>query len=314
VPIGTEVTSDIASQLLRALSAEVPVQRVFRFVAEFALALSLAGCVIPISLRAGTEDIPCHGLKNEVPEFIRVGESTREEVQQQLGKPKGIAPDGAWVTYGCTVSEGGGGVAAFYPPNFFAYSEKEHVLFRRLVVRFNANAVVSSADLEQKSCVMKSSTDRKTAPCLELDGTDLIELRSLPFLAGQGKYDVYEPVDWYPDWERHHGPNWQLGVLILTERSLMVRSGCDSQLPAPCDLRKTAKEIVNLPYSEISSVAFKQNFFTDAAVIVVRKQGQLQGFRVFLHRQTAVASVDKTKAALKTLQERLAAASVRLAD
>lgn len=293
-------------------------RRVFAYIAEFALILSLAGCVIPISHRPGTEDIPCHGLKNEVPQFIRVGETTREEVQQQLGKPTGIAADGSWMTYGCTISEGGRGLG-FAVPFYvdFQYLAEETVLYRRLILRFDASAVVSRADIEQKSCRMRSDTygaGHETAPCLELEGTDLVDVNSLPFLAGQGTFVVYEPVEWYPDSERIFWPNWKRGVLIVTNRSLMIRSGCNPKIVAPCDLRKTTTEIANLPFSEIASVEFKKDLFTTDVVIISLKNGISRAFRVFRHYESAFASGDKTQAAFKSLQEHIAAASAHLPE
>ena len=110
----------------------------------------LSGCPFPVPPLGYSIDSRTN-LTDRVPEFIVKGETTREAVLLGLGVPDAQSLDGSWFAYRSAwhsggivfvVAAGSGAAGA----GVVGYRE------RLLVVRFDSNAVVAEATLEERIC------------------------------------------------------------------------------------------------------------------------------------------------------------------
>jgi hypothetical protein len=135
-----------------------------------ACVLSLSGCPIPIPPLGYSSDSRTN-LPDRVPEFIVKGVTTREAVLLGLGAPDSYSPDGRWFAYRSerhtggiifVVAAGGGAGGA----GVMGYQE------RLLMVRFDANSVVTDATLQDRICprgaVAIGSAGGESPPCLRI--------------------------------------------------------------------------------------------------------------------------------------------------
>ena len=128
----------------------------------------LSGCPIPIP--AGYASSSRQNIGPELTEIFIVGETTRTDVLLSIGEPDLAADDESWMAYESIYGKGGvvfvmaagggaGGIGS------------EKVQHRYLVVEFDANGLVSTADFVDKSCweglVVGSNTDTR-ATCSTL--------------------------------------------------------------------------------------------------------------------------------------------------
>jgi outer membrane protein assembly factor BamE (lipoprotein component of BamABCDE complex) len=130
----------------------------------------LSGCPIPIP--AGYASSSRENIGPELPEMFIAGETTRADVLLLIGEPDLLADDESWMAYKSTYGKGGvvfviaggggaGGVGG------------EKVQHRYLIVEFDANGRVESANFMDESCweglvVGSSGTDTR-APCSILE-------------------------------------------------------------------------------------------------------------------------------------------------
>src|SRR5512139_1835933 len=70
-------------------------------------AMLLTGCPFPTLPRYQDSR---ENLAERVPEFIKAGVTTREEVFLALGEPDAVASDESWVAYGSAYNKGGIGL------------------------------------------------------------------------------------------------------------------------------------------------------------------------------------------------------------
>lgn len=130
----------------------------------------LSGCPIPIP--AGYASSSRENIGPELSEMIVAGETTRADILLLIGEPDRAADDESWMVYKSTYGKGGvlfvlaagggaGGVGS------------EKVQHRYLIVEFDANGRVESANFMDESCweglvVGSSGTDTR-APCSILE-------------------------------------------------------------------------------------------------------------------------------------------------
>lgn len=148
--------------------------RIFRSVLAIVMAaLLLTACPVPIPPHSlGTRE----NVSETVPAFIREGKTTREDVFMKLGEPDGVAVDDSWVVYGYGKAQGGVAfVVAAGSGAGGVLVESSH--FRRLIIRFDAEGVVSYATMETRTCPHyaggANSSGGGSKPCLDIWGADI---------------------------------------------------------------------------------------------------------------------------------------------
>jgi hypothetical protein len=141
-----------------------------------ALAACLAGCIPYVyPVLPGARSDSRTNIGNAVPTFIVIGKSTREDVLLSLGEPDGVGASEEWVSYGAARRRGGVGFG-FVADNGGIDARLKVVEFRRLLVRFDTNNVVSEATMRIANCsesTFNMDHDSTTAPCLDVSGRDI---------------------------------------------------------------------------------------------------------------------------------------------
>jgi outer membrane protein assembly factor BamE (lipoprotein component of BamABCDE complex) len=117
-------------------------------------------------------------LGDSVPEWLVVGQTTRQEVLLVLGEPDGPAYNEEWYGYITVRRLGGIGFGGISDGGGFDVRLKV-VRFRRLLVRFDAAGVVSEASFITARCGESSLNtsgggDWTTKPCLDVAGNDVV--------------------------------------------------------------------------------------------------------------------------------------------
>lgn len=136
-------------------------------------ALLLTACPVPIPPHSlGTRE----NVADTVPAFIKIDETTREDVFMMLGEPDGVAIDDSWVVYSNGRSKGG--VAFVMAAGGSAGALLvEGSSYRRLIVRFDDKGVVTFATLETKNCPHYAggagNSGGESSPCLDIEGKDI---------------------------------------------------------------------------------------------------------------------------------------------
>ncbi|WP_233871817.1 hypothetical protein [Paraburkholderia adhaesiva] len=144
-------------------------------------ALLLVACPVPIP--PGYYDSRAN-VPATVPQTIKKGESTREDVLMQFGEPDAVAVDESWVEYGSNYTvgglalvivagAGGGGVGTVDMHD------------RRMIVEFDQLGVTTEIVLESKNCFESAMGGTNlgvvaTKPCLDRLGLDVPEVFHLP--------------------------------------------------------------------------------------------------------------------------------------
>jgi hypothetical protein len=142
-------------------------------------ALLLVACPVPIP--RGYYDSRAN-VPATVPESIKKGESTREDVLMQFGEPDTVAVDESWVEYGSSYSLGG--LALVMCAGGCAAVGATDMRFRRMIVEFDQTGVTTEIILESKDCFQYAlgglGTGGETKPCLDSLGLDVPEKFHLP--------------------------------------------------------------------------------------------------------------------------------------
>ncbi len=193
------------------------------------------------------------------------GQTTRRDVLLGLGDPDGKASDDRWFTYGSAISHGGVAGLAVGLGNSGSIG-RESVEYRRLIVRFGDNGVVSSVDWQKRRCAeYPQGTDSTgyftTVPCVDIQGNDLASGATAAAETTTGEIIVqYDKVIWwtYSAGERpctdHHISVWEplsRGGMEITRKSLILVK------PALQEVGHSVIQkpvLVTLPLSEINSV------------------------------------------------------------
>lgn len=184
----------------------------------------LAGC-IPFATPALLDTDSRGDITVAAQQKLEVGTTTRVDVLLTLGEPDGRAVDDSWFAYGSARSSEVGALAFLIVSGFGI----EHVStdVSRLIVRFDARGVVSSADLDRSKC----GGLMVARGCHDVRGGDLAAADAA--LAGGEKvvllsYSSSHVVEGTPDHcdieFRKKGID---GPLALTDRAIVMR---DSKL------------------------------------------------------------------------------------
>jgi len=235
--------------------------RVVRSVLLFATVLNFGGCiVVPYEASQGTvgtrTDVPA-----TVPDSIVKGKTSRAEVLQQEGKPDGEGAD--WIVYSSTAKESGLGL-------FFCFASRTTVGcgdarrqvwdYHRLVVRFDALGVVSSAHVDSASCIHWTNDFKPPAPCLDLRGDDLQREDTLAAIQkGKQVLATFQDVRWPADEENDCV---FYGQLIVTQDALNFVA----ELGSPYDRDHHPVDPAGCPEPD-NTVAFEDTEIADIAVV-----------------------------------------------
>jgi len=118
--------------------------------AFFLALMTLAGCA-PYPLLPGPRMTSRSNVPAEVPSWLGVGQTTRQEVLTAFGQPDWVGTDNRSVTYCSAYGQGGVGVAD-PGTNSLGYVGCETREFRRLLISFGETHVVSGVKLAKMNC------------------------------------------------------------------------------------------------------------------------------------------------------------------
>jgi outer membrane protein assembly factor BamE (lipoprotein component of BamABCDE complex) len=218
-----------------------------------AAATTLAGCPVPLVPRYVSESR--HNVGERMPDFIVAGTTTRDDVLLRLGEPDGRGPGDRWFAYGSSYSEGGvifimaaGGGAGG--------AGVEAIRYRRIVVRFDDQGVVGSANFVERLCpsymLAAGSSESKSEPCVDVatdEAAETVALMEPAVPMGEQVLAAFAQVRWLGEFGRSADPlNLPAsGALTLTDRSLVFEGR-----PAPAG---GSAKIIRIPYSEVMQVS-----------------------------------------------------------
>jgi hypothetical protein len=177
-----------------------------RILAAILLALSTSGC-IPIVYTARYEEPSRQNLPDAVPAFIESGRTSMADVLLALGDPDTVAVDESWIAYVSRYREGGGGAALVLVGGGNAGllgGALKAMLNRRLLVRFDAAGIVTSAKLDLVDCTdtefFLGSAAGTSAPCFDVESREIAaeDLATRLRNAGETNIVVYPRAEWLP--------------------------------------------------------------------------------------------------------------------
>lgn len=191
-----------------------------RHAGAIAAALLLCGCV-PIVLSKGYLQSSRQNVPDVVPSFIEVGRTAIADVLLTLGEPDSVAADESWVAYVSRYRESGGGAVLLVgagPTGGALGGVSEQMLYRRLVVRFDAGGTVMAATAESKRCTdsdfVLGTSVIPAAPCFDEKSRDLVvqDIERGLAAAGESGVVVYDGAEWLPTHQR--------GLLAVTDTAV----------------------------------------------------------------------------------------------
>lgn len=148
----------------------IPSSRAAALMLLLLLANPLCGCVYMYPILPGPKKYSRTNVPEQLPAWIVAGQTTRRDVLHRLGEPDERRDDDAWFGYDSAIGHwGAGGGVKFVPGASGDYGGLEAVEYRRLVVQFTENGLVSAANLEEKTCASWSSGGRIGLPCIKAD-------------------------------------------------------------------------------------------------------------------------------------------------
>lgn len=267
------------------------------------LALAMSGCV-PIIYGARYEASSRQNLTDEVPAFIEAGRTTMAEVVLALGDPDTVAADESWVAYASAYREGGGGAALVLAGGSqmgLLGGAREQMLYRRLLVRFDAAGLVTSASLDLVHCgnneFFLGVTAGSDPPCFDVSGLELLARDVAHRLqeAGETNTVIYPRVEWVTTHQR--------GMLAVTDTAVRFVPSVDG--------RWDASAVVRLDLAGLSGARLAGNLFFHTAesrrrVVLLRGEEDAGSFVLL------IGDMDdplRTADASKLVQERIVAAA-----
>jgi len=181
-----------------------------KYLAVLLLVLTTSGCV-PIIYSARYEAPSRQNLSDAVPAFIESGRTTMADVLLALGDPDTIAADESWIAYVSSYREGGGGAALVLVSSSSAGllgGAFKEMLYRRLLVHFDATGIVTAATLDLVNCsntdVFVGDASGSMAPCFDVTSTDIVARTLVANLqeAGETNVVVYRRAELLPTHQR----------------------------------------------------------------------------------------------------------------
>jgi hypothetical protein len=193
--------------------------RVAAALAGPALSLFLGGCIpfaTPHLLQTNSRGDVGAGAQQR----LEIGTSTRADVLLALGAPDGRAVGDSWFTYGSARTAEVGGFLFLLVDGVAA--EHVNTQVSRLLIRFDAQGIVSKVDLQQGEC----SGFMIAQGCLDLRGRELTAADSalahgygiavLSFPEAQIRHGLPGQCEVSPQMAESHGP------LAITDRAVVL--------------------------------------------------------------------------------------------
>lgn len=202
-----------------------------------ALSMLASGC-IPIVRGKGYEGASRHNVPAAVPAFIQPGQASMADVVLALGEPDTVAVDERWMTFVSRYGEGGSGMVLIAAGGGSAGAVggvREQVLYRRLLLRFDAGGIVTSAVLDATRC---ANTDTIFAQgsyaspeCFDVASRDLTvgDLSARLTAAGETNLVFFDNAVWLPTHEH--------GVIALADAALYFVPDQVAGKPAAAEVR-----------------------------------------------------------------------------
>jgi len=266
------------------------------------LALGMSGCV-PIIYSERYEKPSRQNLTDTVPDFIEAGRTTMADIVLALGDPDTVAADESWIAYASAYREGGGGAALVLAGGGqvgLLGGARKQMLYRRLLVRFDAEGIVTDATLDVVKCgnnqFFLGQAVGEAPPCFDVDSLDIAAAELTTRLMAQGETNVvvFNRTEWLTTHER--------GMVAISDSAIHF-------VPAVDD-RWSGSPGVNLALADLTGAQPAPKVFGifhegRQRVILRRGEEEMAAFVVTL---TDVDDVVRTAEALDLVQARIAAA------
>jgi len=265
------------------------------------LMLALSGCV-PIIYSERYEKPSRQNLADTVPAFIEAGHTTMADVVLALGDPDTVAADESWIAYASAYREGGGGAALVVAGGGQAGllgGARKQMLYRRLLVRFDAGGLVTDASLDVVKCgnnvVFIGDAYDSLPPCFDVDSLDIAAAELTTRLMAQGETNVvgFNRTEWLATHER--------GMVAVSDTAIHF-------VPA-VDARWSGSLGVNLSLADLTDAQPGPKvfgFLPEGRPRVVRRRGE-EEVAAFVVMTAEGDDPAETAEALELVRERIAA-------
>jgi len=276
-----------------------------RVIAVLLLALGLTGCV-PIIYSARYEKSSRQNLSDTVPAFIETGRTTMADVVLALGDPDTVAADESWVAYASTFREGGGGAALVLAGGGqvgLLGGASKQMLYRRLLVRFDAAGVVKESRLDIVDCseadFFVGQTSSSSPPCFDVDSLDIAAAELTTRLMAQGETNVVviNRAEWLTTHER--------GMVAISDSAIHFVPAVDARWSGSPGVTVSLADLTD---AQPAPKVF--GFFHEGRSRVILRRGEAE-VAAFVVRVADVDDAAKTAEALELVQERIATARNR---
>jgi len=182
--------------------------------------VGLAACG-PMPISSGYAAGSRQNIGERLPDFIVEGKTPREEVLLRLGEPDVRGPADSWFAYGSLLHAGG---------VEFGFLSAETLRYRRIIVDFDEQGVVSRASHVEQDCPIYNQVAPKSAPCKAITSDVASESLRERFLGA-----VY-----------HSGDRWIAGATAVTSQAVVFLAGPDE--------KSMYRQLFRLHVSEIANV------------------------------------------------------------
>jgi hypothetical protein len=273
-----------------------------RIVGVVLLALAMSGCV-PIVYGSRYEAPSRQNLADAVPASIEAGRTTMADVVLALGDPDTVAADESWLAYVSRYRKGGAGAALVLAGGgemgLLGGAQKQ-MLYRRLLVRFDAAGVVQDATLDVVDCAeadfFVGQSAGSSPPCFDMDSRDLVAFDLAERLQAQGETAVV--VFSYAEWWATH----ERGMVAVSDTAIhFVRSVDDRRAGSP----GAAVALSDLTDAQLAGSTFHINPDSRRRVVLLSGDAEVGSFVV---QGKNSDDPDRTSEAAELVCQRIAAA------
>ena len=266
------------------------------------VAFAMSGCV-PIIYSERYEKPSRQNLTDTVPAFIEAGRTTMADVVLALGDPDTVAADESWIAYASAYREGGGGAALVLAGGGqvgLLGGARKQMLYRRLLVRFDAEGVVTDATLDVVKCgnneFFLGQAVGEAPPCFDVDSLDIAAAELTTRLMAQGETNVvvFNRAEWLTTHER--------GMVAISDTAIHFVPAVDGRWNGSPGVNLALADLTN---AQPAPTVFA--FFHEGRQRVILRRGE-EEVAAFVVRVADVDDAAKTAEALELVQARIVAA------
>ena len=264
------------------------------------LALAMTGCV-PIIYPARYEKPSRQNLTDTVPAFIETGRTTMADVVLALGDPDTVAADESWIAYASAYREGGGGavlVLAGGGQVGLLGGARKQMLYRRLLVRFDAVGIVLAATLDVVKCgnneYFLGQDVGSAPPCFDVDSRDIAAAELTTRLLAQGETNVvvFNQAEWLATHER--------GMVAISDTAIHFVPAVDGRWSGSAGAKVALADLTDAqPAPKVFGL------FHEGRPRVILRRGEME-VAAFVVRVADVDDAAQTAEALELVQQRIA--------